>query len=155
MGPGHGQVDGRMEEFSNDAGPSVCVLGRSSLSLDFQSFIYTVRGWSEVFLILTFQKPRTHVIKHGDTERRKEEWTLLGQGDFWAVTQSWLYWVKKMFRSLLFKLLFLSWYSLVGLCTQLTVSRITMVKHGFGYRWTSVWVLILSYYVKPYVNYSS
>lgn len=73
MGPGHGQVDGRMEEFPNDAGPSVRVLGRSSLSLDFQSFVYTVRGWSEVFLILTLQKLRTHVIKHGDTERRKEE----------------------------------------------------------------------------------
>lgn len=68
MGPGHGQVDGRMEAF-----PNVRVLGRSSLFLDFQSFIYIVRGWSKVFLILTFQKLRTHVIKHGDTERRKEE----------------------------------------------------------------------------------
>lgn len=36
-----------------------------------------------------------------------------------------------MFRSLIFKLLFLFWYILVGLHTQLTTPRITMVKHGF------------------------
>lgn len=52
--------------------PSLCVLGRSSLSLDLQSFICTVRGWSEAFPVLAFERLRIHVIKNDDKERRKE-----------------------------------------------------------------------------------
>lgn len=82
MVPGHGQVDGRMEGCPHDAGSmwstkprsglSVWVLGRASLPLDLHSFICIVRGWSEVFLILTVQRLRTHVIKNSDKEGRNE-----------------------------------------------------------------------------------
>ena len=55
-----------MTEFSQDVGfslcfgPSLCVLGRSSLPLDLHSFICTMRGWSKALLVLTFQRLRTH-----------------------------------------------------------------------------------------------
>lgn len=49
------------------------VLGRSSLWLDLHYFLCIVRGWPEAFPILTFQKLKTHVIKNGEGEGRREE----------------------------------------------------------------------------------
>lgn len=100
----------RMEEYYHDAGspprssPSLCVLGRSGLSLLLHSFICPVRGWSQASPILTFQRWMTWGMRNGYRQGRREQWALPGEGEFWAILWNWFGEPEKCFKSLIFKL---------------------------------------------------